>query len=145
MLAWASHEGVTAILIGPDHFTIVTDNLAATRAFYVELLGFALGPRPDFPVDGDWYYIGERPVLHVIVVDVMPEPRRGVLDHMAYSARGLNETLDRLNAAAIAYNIIRTPRPFSTWQVFFFDPNGVEVEFDFDPSETLRPDLKPAG
>lgn len=145
MLAWAGHEGVSDILIGPDHFTIVTDDLAATRAFYVDLLGFAPGPRPDFPVDGDWYYLGDRPVLHVIVVQTMPEPRRGVLDHMAYSAKGLNETLDRLNAAAIAYNIIRAPRPFSTWQVFFFDPNGVEVEFDFDPSETLRPDLKPAG
>ena len=55
----------------PDHFTIVTDQLEATRAFYVDLLGMREGPRPAFPVPGLWLYVHDQPVLHVVVVELM--------------------------------------------------------------------------
>ena len=49
-----------------DHFTIVSDALEATQRFYVDLLGLREGPRPDFPVPGYWFYIGDQAVLHVV-------------------------------------------------------------------------------
>ncbi len=125
-----------------DHFTVVTDRLADTLDFYRSLLGFVEGPRPDFGVPGYWLYIDDRPVLHLLGVDVMPVVRRGAIDHMAYWAEGFVETVERLKARNISFRIIRAPRPFSSWQLFFDDPNGAEVELDFDPAETAPEDWK---
>jgi catechol 2,3-dioxygenase-like lactoylglutathione lyase family enzyme len=125
-----------------DHFTVVTDQLKATLDFYTDLLGFVDGPRPDFGVPGHWLYIDERPVLHLIEVATMPAVRRGAIDHLAYWAEGFLETVERLKALDLPYRIIRTPRPFSSWQLFFDDPNGAEVELDFDASETAPEDWK---
>jgi catechol 2,3-dioxygenase-like lactoylglutathione lyase family enzyme len=124
-----------------DHFTIVTDRLDETCAFYSSL-GLHDGPRPDFGIGGAWLYVGDHPVLHVLEVKQMPEPRRGVLDHMAFSGEGLLPIAERLKTAGISYKIIRTPKPFTRWQMFFYDPNGVEVEIDFDYSETPPEDWK---
>lgn len=124
-----------------DHFTIVTDQLEATRQFYVDLLGFEVGPRPPFPVDGLWLYADSYPMLHVISVEQMPEPRRGVLDHMAFFLwSGFNARQARWPQRPLPHH----PRPGEnrTWQVFFKDPNGVEVELGFDAEETPPADWK---
>jgi len=126
----------------PDHFTIVTDQLEATRAFYVDLLGMREGPRPPFPVPGLWLYAGNQPILHVVAVDRMPMPRRGALDHMAYWAEGLQETAAALRSHNVGLRLIRAPGSVRTWQLFFSDPNGVEVELDFAETETPPQDWK---
>src|SRR5690606_33661301 len=123
-------------------FTIVTDRLDTTRSFYTEVLGMEEGARPPFPVPGCWLYIGPQPVLHVIGVEHMPTPRRGVLDHMAFRAEGLSAALDRLDAVGVPYRIVRAPGEVRTWQVFFLDPNGAEVELDFDSAERAPDDWK---
>jgi hypothetical protein len=106
------------------------------------LLGLEDGPRPDFGFAGAWLYANDRPVLHIVGVERMPSVRRGVLDHMAFTSTGLLETAERLKTNGTAYKIIRTPRPFSRWQMFVDDPNGVEVELDFDILETPPEDWK---
>jgi catechol 2,3-dioxygenase-like lactoylglutathione lyase family enzyme len=126
----------------PDHFTIVTDQLEVTRAFYVDQLGMCEGPRPPFPIPGLWLYVQDHPVLHVVAVDQMPTPRRGALDHMAYSAEGLSDTIEVLHANGINLRLIRAPGINRTWQLFFNDPNGVEVELDFAETETPPKDWK---
>ncbi|WP_150304364.1 VOC family protein [Pseudomonas saliphila] len=130
------------MILRMDHFTIVTDQLEETQQFYVNLLGLEVGPRPPFPVPGLWLYATGHPVLHVIAVDDMPNPRRGVLDHMAFFAQGLTETLNRLDQHAIRYRIIRAPGDIRTWQVFFKDPNDVDVELDFAHEEQAPADWK---
>ncbi len=120
----------------PDHFTIVTDQLELTRAFYVDLLGLREGPRPPFPVPGLWLYANDQPVLHVVVVTQMPTPRRGAIDHMAYGAEGLQATIATLRAQGLDLRLIRSPGAQRTWQLFFNDPNGVEVELDFPETES---------
>ncbi|WP_421912000.1 VOC family protein [Marinobacter sp.] len=133
------------MILGMDHFTIVTNQLETTRRFYVDLIGLQEGPRPPFPVDGLWLYVNGKAILHVISVDTMPNPRRGVLDHMAFSAQGFSSTLDKLDQYDVRYRIIRAPGNERTWQVFFKDPNHVDVELDFDPSETPPEDWKSRG
>ena len=127
-----------------DHFTVVTDRLDHTRAFY-EMLGLRVGPRPDFGVGGLWLYAEDRAVLHVVEQAAMPALRRGALDHMAFWGEGIAATLELLLSRGIAYRLIRLPRPWSNWQVFFEDPNGAEVEIDFDASERVPPHLKEAA
>ena len=118
----------------PDHFTIVTDRLADTQQFY-EAFGFTVGPRPAISIPGLWMYLQGYPVLHILVPPRMPEPRRGVLDHMAFRAEGLPEILAKLKAMGVGYSLRRMAAPLDDWQLFFDDPNGATVEFEFVGSE----------
>jgi catechol 2,3-dioxygenase-like lactoylglutathione lyase family enzyme len=118
-----------------NHFTVLTDDLDRTRAFYVGLLGLREGPRPPLGFPGAWLYAGERPVLHVIAGRELPAERRGVLDHMAFSARGLVDITERLDAAGVEYDLRRQAES-RVWQLFTFDPNGARVEVDFDAKES---------
>jgi catechol 2,3-dioxygenase-like lactoylglutathione lyase family enzyme len=119
-----------------NHFTVLTDDLERTRAFYVGLLGLREGPRPPLGFPGAWLYAGDRPVLHVIAGRPLPEERRGVLDHMAFSAKDLAGITTKLEAAGVSYDLGRQPES-RVWQLFLFDPSGAKVELDFEPSETL--------
>jgi catechol 2,3-dioxygenase-like lactoylglutathione lyase family enzyme len=116
-----------------NHFTVLADDLDRTRAFY-ELLGLREGERPPLGFPGAWLYAAGRPVLHVIARQPLPAERRGVLDHMAFSARGLAALVDRLRQAGTAHEV-RRQAGSGVWQLFLFDPNGARVELDFDPAE----------
>ncbi|NNE58211.1 MAG: dioxygenase [Hellea sp.] len=124
-------------ILRPDHFTIVTDDLAVTKEFYENMLGFTSGLRPEFKFPGLWLYANEKAILHVIKVDKMPNPRKGALDHMAFRGEDINALLRQLKSAGLEYRLKRTPHPWEQWQVFFKDPNGVDVEIDFDGQEVL--------
>jgi len=52
--------------IGMNHFTILTDDVPRTVAFYHDLLGLTEGYRPDLGFPGAWLYAGAQPVLHVV-------------------------------------------------------------------------------
>lgn len=119
-----------------DHFTILTDRLDETLAFYDDLLGLKPGDRPPFKFPGAWLYCGGRAVLHIVAGRPLPADPAGILDHMAFSASGLSETLDRLDARSLPYDLRRLPGS-GLWQLFFNDPNGARVELDFAASETL--------
>jgi len=130
---------VTTIL-RPDHFTILTDDLALTIDFYENVLGFTSGPRPKFRFPGLWLYANDAAILHVVKVDEMPNPRKGALDHMAFRGEDINALLRKLKSADLEYRLKRTPDPWEQWQVFFKDPNGVDVEVDFDGQEIPDPE-----
>jgi catechol 2,3-dioxygenase-like lactoylglutathione lyase family enzyme len=125
-----------------NHFTILTDDVAATVDFYRDLLGLVDGPRPPFDFPGAWLYAGERPILHVVGGRNADELRPGVIDHMAFSAEDLSETLALLASRNVAHTCRRLPGG-GTWQVFFHDPNGARVELDFAADEPHR-DEQPA-
>jgi catechol 2,3-dioxygenase-like lactoylglutathione lyase family enzyme len=117
-----------------SHFTILTKNVAATEAFYGELLGLKSGYRPPISRPGVWLYAGEQPVLHVIDPVEMPKQPGGVLDHMAFNATGLNETVAKLKQRGIDY-VLYQQGGTGTWQMFFHDVNGAKVELNFAKDE----------
>jgi len=117
-----------------NHFTILTDDVDTTIAFYGELLGLTAGPRPPFGFPGAWLYTGGQPILHVVGGRPRDELRAGVIDHMAFSATGLAATRAKLDARGIAHDCRRLPG-LGTWQLFFHDPNGARVELDFAADE----------
>ncbi|MDX3901431.1 MAG: VOC family protein [Sphingobium sp.] len=126
-----------------DHFTVMTDRLEESVAFYTGL-GLEVGARPDFTVGGAWLYAGGRPVLHLVELpgDKMPPRARGLIDHIAFAGVGLQRVAEGLKRQGIACALIRAPRPFTQWQLFFLDPNGAEVEIDFDKEEAPPEDWK---
>ena len=119
---------------GMEHFTILTADLDSTVAFYADLLGLEIGPRPPFDFPGAWLYCGGRAVLHVVAGRALPEPRTGIIDHMAFAATDLAQTVERLKARGIGYDLRRLVGN-GLWQMFFLDPNGAKVELDFPASE----------
>ena len=121
-----------------NHFTVLAEDLNITTDFYVGLLGLEPGPRPELGFPGAWLYTGGQPVLHIVAGRALPVERTGVIDHMAFSARGLAPTKARLDAAGVAYQLGRlADSSTGLWQLFFRDPNGARVELDFDASETV--------
>ncbi|HTP47812.1 MAG TPA: VOC family protein [Casimicrobiaceae bacterium] len=119
---------------GMNHFTILTADVEATVEFYREVLGLEAGPRPNFDFPGAWLYAGGSPILHVIGGRPREALKPGVIDHMAFSARGLPSVLATLRARSIEHDC-RRQTGSGVWQVFFFDPNGARVELDFAASE----------
>ena len=118
---------------GMNHFNVLTDDVAATRAFYVGILGLTEGERPPFKFDGLWLYAGGRPILHVSAGDI-PRDRAGVIDHIAFTTTGLAQTTANLRRHGIEFTLNRQVGT-GIWQVFCHDPMGAKVELDFDPSE----------
>ena len=121
---------------GMNHFTVIAENLEQTLEFYVGVLGLEQGHRPDLGFAGAWLYAGGKPILHVYADRPIPPGVVGVIDHMAFSARGLREVKARFDARGLKYDL-RQQTGSGTWQLFSFDPNGAKVELDFEASETL--------
>ncbi|MEP6607557.1 MAG: VOC family protein [Burkholderiaceae bacterium] len=117
-----------------NHFTVLTDDLDKTLAFYQDL-GLVPGPRPNLGFPGAWLYAGGSSVLHIVAGRPLPQQRAGVLDHIAFSATGLAVVKAKLDAKKINYEL-RRQQGAGTWQLFCHDPNGAKVELDFDPSES---------
>ena len=125
---------VTAV----NHFTILTDDLPATLAFYEEHLNLKAGARPPFKFPGAWLYAdggrGADPILHIVAGIGKERLVKGVIDHMAFSGKGLAGAVTRLKKNDVKYELRQLPG-YGTWQLFFSDPNGAKVEIDFDPNE----------
>ena len=119
---------------GMNHFTVLTGDLDATKAFYVDILGLSEGFRPDLGFPGAWLYVGGQAVLHIVAGRGMPSHPRGVIDHMAFSARDLGAVAARLKERGIDYDLRRLPTT-GAWQLFCLDPSGARVELDFEASE----------
>lgn len=120
---------------GMNHFTVLTKDLDATRAFYVGILGLNEGYRPPLGFPGIWLYAGAQAVLHVVAGRPLPDPPAGVLDHIAFSASDLSAVSAKLRAQGIKYDLRKQPDS-GVWQLFCYDPNGARVELDFSPHET---------
>jgi len=121
-----------------NHFTILTDDVTGTVDFYRDLLGLVEGWRPPLAFPGAWLYAGDDAILHVVGGRPRDELKAGVIDHMAFSATGLADTLALLVSRNVQHTCRRLPSA-GTWQVFFNDPNGARVELDFSPEEMAPP------
>ena len=121
-----------------DHY-----NLRAPRAllddlcaFYRDVVGLTVGPRPPFRRFGCWLYAGERPVLHLGEADAgesCDAPVSGTFNHASFDCTGKREFEARLAALGIEYRTARVPLTGQE-QLFFRDPagNGVELQFASD-------------
>ncbi|HJS86825.1 MAG TPA: VOC family protein [Acetobacteraceae bacterium] len=124
-----------------NHYTINVRDLEATKAFYEDIVGLKSGERPPLPFPGYWLYCGGQPVVHL--VGHRPEnppiegtPDSGRLDHIAFSAENVRLMRERLNANGISFQERVLPQLNMT-QLFFQDPDGIYIEFNFPAEETV--------
>ncbi len=136
-----------------NHFSIRSADLPACERFYTGALGLAVGPRPPFPFPGLWLYAGDtavysNAVVHIIGIDRddaaglkaylgdRPESSlqgTGAVDHLAFFANDLVDTLARLRSHGVPYRE-RTVPLLGLHQVFVDDPHGVVIEINFPVS-----------
>src|SRR5262245_4354959 len=116
---------------GVDHYTILTEDMQATRRFYCDLLGLSEGWRPAFDFPGAWLYAGGQPIVHVVAGRPIPGKTTGAVDHVAFRASGDPVELGRRLQGDGIRNEIRTVVGTGVRQVFCLDPNGVRVELNF--------------
>jgi catechol 2,3-dioxygenase-like lactoylglutathione lyase family enzyme len=114
-----------------DHVNIRTTDLAATRAFFTEVLGLTVGWRPDFSFGGAWLYAGDKAVVHLVEVVNASTPSQGsVLDHFAFAIDDFEDARGKLEAAGVAYRETAPPNG-GIRQFFITDLNGVNIELNF--------------
>ncbi len=125
-------------LLAFDHVNIRTARLEGMVAWYEEVLGLTSGPRPEFPVPGAWFYLGETCVLHLIEADPAPmvhsEGESLRMEHIAFRAEGMAAFLDHLDACGASRKLL----PFEALDmvlVFIRDPDGNRIHVDFPASE----------
>jgi catechol 2,3-dioxygenase-like lactoylglutathione lyase family enzyme len=117
-------------VLGLDHINIRTADLAATKAFFTEVLGLTEGWRPAFPFAGAWLYSGEQDVVHLVEVRERPAASAGSsLDHFAFAIDDYEDARARLDAHGIKYRATASPEG-DIRQVFITDLNGVTIELN---------------
>ncbi len=114
------------MITGLDHATIYTDDIEATRRFYVDVLGLEVGFRPTVSVPGYWLYSGPNPILHLVAGETAREAR-GAIDHVSFAVQDFDAVLARLTAAGVAFRAFDIPNDLGR-QAFVSDPNGVNIE-----------------
>jgi catechol 2,3-dioxygenase-like lactoylglutathione lyase family enzyme len=133
---------------------VLSDDIDATRDFYVDVVGLHDGARPPLVFPGHWLYAddGGASCLHIAQRDRYrahaasigidgravgsgpdgpPGPGDGAVDHVAFDADGHDAAL-----AAIARRGLRAvvnETPGGPRQLFVADPNGVLVEINVKP------------
>lgn len=144
-----------------NHFSIRSLEIEKTTAFYTQLFGLTVGPRPEFPFPGVWLYNGKdndwaNAVLHLIAID-KNDPNglkqylgerdpstlygSGAVDHIAFFAEGLEEKIALLRSLNVPFRE-RTVPAIQLHQVFLDDPNGVVVELNYPATEKAALDAK---
>jgi len=127
-----------------DHFSIRTTDLETTRQFYVDVMGFEVGPRPDFPFPGVWLYQGGSAVVHVIGIDPndssglqdylgdrsQDAKGSGMVDHVAFSCTDIEGVRARIAAAGLELRERKVPS-MDLRQIFLQDPSGITIELNF--------------
>ncbi len=114
-----------------DHINIRTANLESMIAWYQDVLGLTLGPRPNFSFGGAWLYAGEVAIVHLVEVAEQPGMADTLqLEHFALAATDKEGFLAKLEAAGIPSRV-NTLADFGITQVNIHDPDGNHIHVDF--------------
>ena len=132
-----------------EHFLVAADDIDATRDWYARILGLTSGPHPDFGFPVHWMYAGEVDLVHIgPSAKVAGENQKkylgrtsqagasgtGAIDHIAFRATGLRQMLEHLRKEKIPFTQ-RRANGQALFQIFFYDPNGIKIELNYDAAE----------
>jgi catechol 2,3-dioxygenase-like lactoylglutathione lyase family enzyme len=141
-------SATTPVVTGLFHVAIKTNDLEATNAFYKHVMGLRLAHRPDFGFPGSWIAVptpvGEA-IIHVYAggpVMVADEGKKydntGAIDHLSISAIGFDAFRERFKHFGLPWREAIVPG-INYWQLFVYDPSGVQLEITFHGDAEGRP------
>lgn len=146
-----SHDG--AITLGLFHLAIKTADLDATRAFWVGVIGLREVARPDFGFPGAWLACpqpGGQAIIHVYAggpalgSSGSVAPGTAAIDHVSLACSGYHAYRGRFLQAGLDWREFLVPGT-SLWQLFVYDPSGVQLELTFEGTAEPGPppDMSP--
>jgi len=109
-----------ATVHGLYHIAIKTENLAATRKFWTDIIGLREFPRPDFGYPGAWLGCtqpGGLAIIHVYAGGpaLGPEGKSpagtAAIDHVSLSCSGYRSYVSRFKAAGLDWREFIVPGP----------------------------------
>ena len=105
------------------HVSINVTDVATSEAFYVDVLGLGVLPRPAFSFPGRWLDAGAGRQVHLIETDRIPAD---VGQHFAFRVNDLDQLCAHLEARGVD---VTEPKPVGAGrQSFFHDPDGNRLE-----------------
>ena len=142
-----------ALVIGLFHTAIKTADLSASLAFYKNLLGLTAIHRPDFGFPGAWLACptpGGAAIIHLYaggpaLGDAGAVPLgSAAIDHVSLACSGFHAFRERFKAHKCAWREQVVPGT-TLWQLFVYDPSGVQFELTFEGSVEPgpMPDMSP--
>ncbi len=144
---------VAGVITGLFHIAVKTADLAATLRFYTEVLGLQEVARPDFGYPGAWIGVpqpGGQGIIHVYAGGPALGPGgtapRGTaaIDHVSVTAIGFHDFTRRFTDHNVPFREFIVPGT-TLWQLFAYDPSGVQFELTFDARVEAGPvpDMSP--
>lgn len=143
----------SALTHGLFHLAIKTADLAATRAFWTGVIGLREIARPDFGYPGAWLACaqpGGQAIVHVYAggpamgATGLAPRGSGAIDHVSLACSGYHAYIARFRAAGLDWREFLVPGT-TLWQLFVYDPSGVQLELTFEGAVEpgAPPDLSP--
>lgn len=121
-------ETVTEGLLPVHHVSLSVNDHDAALAFYTDVLGFEVLPRPEMGIAGSWLRTGNGVQIHLIEDAEFVAPRG---PHLAFETRDMAGEIERLRHAGV-----EVPDAFELnggSQTFFVDPSGNQIELNCPP------------
>lgn len=119
------------MITGILHASLLTSDLAKSRAFYEGVLGLRPDPnRPAMSYDGVWYDVTPNQQIHLLL---LPDPEAGLQRpshggrdrHVALAVSDIAKLIARLELAGIAFTLSQSGRS----ALFCRDPDQNALEF----------------
>lgn len=117
------------------HVAIIVSDYAASRAFYVDKLGFSVVRENYRPEKQDWKLdlkVNDTTELEIFAPQNPPKrpsyPEACGLRHLAFHVPDVRQTVQELSAMGIACEPIRQDEFTQRRMTFFFDPDGLPLE-----------------
>ena len=129
-----------ATVHGLYHVAIKTADLAATKMFWTDIIGLREIDRPNFGYPGAWLGCpqpGGLGNIHVYAGGpaLGPEGKSpagtAAIDHISLSCSGYRSCVSRVKAAGLDWREFIVPGS-TLWQLFVYDPSGVQLELTFE-------------
>lgn len=135
------------LITGLFHVAIKTDRLELTNAFYEKVLGLTQVPRPDFGYPGSWLACptpaGDA-IIHIYAggpalgADGVAPRGSAAIDHISLRAYGFHAFRERFHQYGLDWREFLVPGT-TLWQLFVYDPSGVQLELTFDGRSETGP------
>jgi catechol 2,3-dioxygenase-like lactoylglutathione lyase family enzyme len=129
------------------HTGLRTADLDASVRFYTEVLGMVQVTRPPFDFPGAWLapaQAGAEATIHLYAghaaqeADGAVQTGSGAIDHLSIVCGGYSAFRAQFERFALPYRENLVPRT-PLWQLFVYDPNGVQLELTFHSAAEREP------
>jgi catechol 2,3-dioxygenase-like lactoylglutathione lyase family enzyme len=137
-----TRTNTSALVHGLYHVAIKTSNLEATRAFWCDIVGLKEIDRPKFGYPGAWLGCpqpGGQAIIHIYAggpalgESGIAPVGAGAIDHISLACSGYRDFVERFRRACLPFREFIVPGT-TLWQLFVYDPSGVQLELTFEGS-----------